>query len=363
MRVEKPDARRNRNRNKNVGRFLKKSSLCADIQLECRFERSIVAVVSGLEGRMRRWLSLFGAFLFAVGLAFGVSASDAPEAEAARYAQTVDNSTKGRFTAPGWGSSSYSSTRYGKNYRFAKPSMKGKPARYKVRIPRKGEYTVFARWPSNKGYNPRAKYGVTTVSGVRWKVVNQRANGGKWVKLGVYEMKAGDRFSVRVSRASKEKGYVIADAIRVKKGNVGTSGGGSGGSGGGSGGKVTGARVLKQAKTWLGVSYRYGGTTKQGVDCSGFAYAVYRSLGINLPRVAADQYHSGPGDRVSRSQRKRGYLIFGNTGNQSGIQHVGILTGDGRMIHAPYPGTVVRYDRIPSSWYNILGVKRIVPAS
>lgn len=311
---------------------------------------------------MRRFLTLFGASLVSVCVAFGVSAVDASEADA-RYSQVVDNTTKGRFVAPGWGASSYSPTRYGVNYRFANPNMKGKPARYKVRIPAKGNYTVFARWASNGGYNPRVKYGVATASGMKWKVVNQRANGGRWMKLGVYNMRAGDRFSVQVSRATRGKGYVIADAIRVVRGNAAAPAAPrkAANPGGGSGGGVTGARVLSQARTWLGVPYRYGGTTRQGVDCSGFTYAVYRSLGINLPRVASDQYHSGPGAKAARTNRQRGFLIFGNMGNQSGIQHVGILVGNGAMIHAPYPGTVVREEQV-GNWYNAIGVKRIVPA-
>ncbi|MBA2691190.1 MAG: C40 family peptidase [Rubrobacter sp.] len=313
---------------------------------------------------MRRFLVLFGASLAAVGLAFGVSAFDASEVEAARYSQVVDNATKGRFHAPGWGTSSCSSTRYGANYRFADPNASAKPAWYKVRIPARGNYTVFARWPSNAGYNPRTRYGVRTSSGWKWRVVNQRNNGGRWVRLGVYNMTPGDNFSIQVSRRSPSSGYIMADAIRVARGNVAApapSSGQASPGGGDSGGQVDGTRVLREARSWLGVPYRYGGTTRQGVDCSGFTLAVYRSLGINLPRVASDQYNSGPGAKVARTSRQRGFLIFGNTGNQRGIQHVGILVGNGDMIHAPYPGTVVRQEAV-GSWYNAIGVKRIVPA-
>lgn len=315
---------------------------------------------------MRGFLSLFGAVVFSVGLALWVSAYDAPEAEA-RYSQVVDNTTPGRFVAPGWGTSSYSPTRYGPNYRFAEPNASAGPAHYKVRIPARANYSVFVWWASNAGYNPATRYGVLTSSGWRWKAVNQRANGGRWIKLGVYNMRPGDRFSIRVSRKSPHGGYVIADAVRVVRGNVpaprpapqpspqpapSSSGGG---------GQVTGLQVANQARSWLGVPYRYGGSTRQGVDCSGLTYAVYRSLGITLPRVASAQFHQGPGTKVPATSRQRGFLIFGNTGNQTGIQHVGILMGNGRMIHAPYPGTVVREEPV-GSWYNVIGVKRIVPA-
>lgn len=310
---------------------------------------------------MRRLLFVSLVCVLAVGCAFGLSALGAPAARSAPYTQVVDNTTKGRFDAPGWKVSSYSETRYGKNYHYAKPDDQGKSARYKVDIPSDGQYTILARWPSNSGYNSAARYGIKTASGMQWKTVDQRKSGGRWMKLGVYKMERGDDFSVQVARETNGKGYVIADAVKVVRGDAdGSSGGGSGGGGGGSG--TTGTKVVKEAKTWLGVPYRYGGTSRSGVDCSGLTYSVYRKFGINLPRVAADQYNGGPGKKVAKSELKRGYLVFGHADGGRGIQHVGIITGDRRMIHAPQPGTVVRYDPLPVSWYNIVGVKRIVPA-
>lgn len=311
---------------------------------------------------MRRFGTFFGVFVVCVGLAFGVSAVDASEAEA-QYSQIVDNATQGRFLAPGWGGSAYSPMRYGANYRFAAPKAGAEawPARYKVRIPQTASYTVFARYPSDPGYNPRTLYGVRTLSGWKWRAVSQQKFGGRWIRLGVYNMRAGDNYSVQVSRATPGRGHVIADAIQVVRGNVAAPPAPAPQASGGAG-QVTGLQVANQARTWLGVPYRFGGTTRQGVDCSGFTFALYRTLGINIPRVAANQFHEGPGFKVATTNRQRGFLIFGNTGNQSGIQHVGVLMGNGRMIHAPFPGTVVREEDI-GSWYNVIGVKRIVPAA
>ncbi|BBL81184.1 hypothetical protein RxyAA322_30380 [Rubrobacter xylanophilus] len=273
-------------------------------------------------------------------------------ASAEPYSQVVDNATRGRFEAPGWGTSSWNDGRYGKDYRYARPARKAKPARYRVRIPATGYYTVYARWPADRGYNAGTRIGVSTVDGLRWVRVNQQRNGDRWNRLGVFRMKAGDRFYIRISRRAKGGKYVIADAVKVVRGKVG---GGAGGAG------ITGYHILKEARTWLGVPYRYGGESREGVDCSGLTMKVYEKFGIKLPRTAHDQYHSGPGRKVSRDALRRGYLVFGHADGGSGIEHVGILTGDGRMIHAPAPGTVVRYDSVPAGWYNIVGVKRIVP--
>ncbi|AHY47455.1 NlpC/P60 family [Rubrobacter radiotolerans] len=318
---------------------------------------------------MKRLARLGLAGTFAAFAALAVVMFTGSGAQAADpYSQVVDNSTQGRFTASGWKLSSYSTARYGPDYRYIEPNTVQKPAVYKMNVPRTGQYTVLVRFPSNAGYNAKTRYVVLTESGAQRKIVNQQKNGGKWVKLGVYRLTAGDKPVVRVAPASGAAGYIIADAVRIVEGdftpNTGTSTGGTGSAGGTTSGGTTtalsGADVIREAKTWLGVPYSYGGTTRSGVDCSGLTQAVYRNLGIAIPRTAADQYNSGPGQQVSTSDRQRGYLIFGNAGGQ-GIQHVGILVGNGNMIHAPVPGTVVREEAV-GSWYNVLGVKKILPA-
>jgi flagellum-specific peptidoglycan hydrolase FlgJ len=130
---------------------------------------------------------------------------------------TVDNGQKARFQAPGaWNTSSYSSQRFGKNYAYARPS-KARPARFKVRIPATARYAVYARWPANRGYNAATAFGVRTTDGLRWKRVDQRKTGDRWVKLGVHRIAKGDNNKVFVSRRARGNGYVIADAVRVAR--------------------------------------------------------------------------------------------------------------------------------------------------
>jgi hypothetical protein len=47
--------------------------------------------------------------------------------------------------------------------------------------------------------------------------VNQRANGGQWVSIGVFSLAAGDGNKVGVSRWTSGTGYVIADAVRITR--------------------------------------------------------------------------------------------------------------------------------------------------
>lgn len=92
------------------------------------------------------------------------------------------------------------------------------------------------------------------------------------------------------------------------------------------------ARALyTQLAEWRAVEYQYGGTSKRGVDCSGFVYVTYLSrFGIHLPRTTERQARVGP--QVSVSRLRPGDLVFFHTG--WGKRHVGIYVEGGRFIHA-----------------------------
>lgn len=134
-----------------------------------------------------------------------------------KYKQIVDNSSRRFVASPNWKRSSWNKQRYGKNYRYTTPKRIRDFAKFKVRIPRTAKYKVYARWPANRGYNSRTRFKIKTSGGWVRKVRNQRRNGGRWVYLGTYKMATGDRYYVQVSRYSTRRGYIIADAVMVKK--------------------------------------------------------------------------------------------------------------------------------------------------
>lgn len=132
----------------------------------------------------------------------------------AEYRQVVDN-TSWRFrSSRAWDVNTYNPEKYGKNYRAVKPGQRG-AARFKLRIPEKAQYAVYAWWPSNGGYNNRTKFRIRTASGWKTKVVNQRRDGGKWVWLGKFTMDPGDRVYVKIPRRTNGNGWIIADAVKV----------------------------------------------------------------------------------------------------------------------------------------------------
>lgn len=130
----------------------------------------------------------------------------------------VDDRTKGRFTASkNWGTSEWSAQKYGETYRFTDPKKISDAAWYKVNIPVKGKYDVYARWPANAGYNSQTPYVIATTSGNQTVHVDQRKNGGKWVHLGTFTLAKGDKNVIGVSRWTNGKGLIIADAVRFVK--------------------------------------------------------------------------------------------------------------------------------------------------
>jgi cell wall-associated NlpC family hydrolase len=96
-------------------------------------------------------------------------------------------------------------------------------------------------------------------------------------------------------------------------------------------------KIVGSAKRFLGVPYRWGGSSpKNGFDCSGLTMAVYQLNGLNLPRSSSAQWRTGA--HVDRSQLSKADLVFFATSGGSRISHVGIYVGDGRFIHAPGRG-------------------------
>ncbi|MFI6108195.1 NlpC/P60 family protein [Streptomyces sp. NPDC051310] len=122
---------------------------------------------------------------------------------------------------------------------------------------------------------------------------------------------AGDRTGDRATRDAAPRGPVRAPNARA-------------------------AQAVSYAYGALGKPYVWGATGPSAYDCSGLTQAAWRSAGVFLPRTTYTQINAG--QRIPRSALAPGDLVF----FYSGISHVGLYIGGGRMIHAPRPGAPVR---------------------
>ena len=83
--------------------------------------------------------------------------------------------------------------------------------------------------------------------------------------------------------------------------------------------------IIDYAKKFEGVRYKYGGTTKKGMDCSGLIYTAYKSEAISLPRTTKDLAITG--NWIDLKDVKKGDLLFFATKKDSRkANHVGIVT-------------------------------------
>lgn len=116
-----------------------------------------------------------------------------------------------------------------------------------------------------------------------------------------------------------------------------------------------GQRAARIAVKAVGIPYRWGGSSPStGFDCSGLVSWAYGRLGIALPHSSYALYDKGR--RVAVSRLKAGDLLF-----FSGLGHVGLYVGRGRMVHAPHSGALVEVVGIGRSGYGsrLVGARRI----
>ncbi|WP_379164333.1 C40 family peptidase [Paenibacillus sp. sgz5001063] len=111
------------------------------------------------------------------------------------------------------------------------------------------------------------------------------------------------------------------------------------------------------AKT-IGTTYKFGGTSTNGFDCSGFTSYVFKSVGLTLPRTSKAQFSLGTS--VSRNNLRSGDLVFFNTFG-SGVSHVGIYVGGGKFAQSSSSRGVNISSLSQAYWANrYVGAKRVM---
>jgi murein DD-endopeptidase len=109
-----------------------------------------------------------------------------------------------------------------------------------------------------------------------------------------------------------------------------------------------GDEIAVRAISLVGLPYRYGGADLDGFDCSGLVYFIYRDLGFDVPRTAADQQRSAT--VVDRQRLRPGDLVFFRTRGRR-ISHVGVYVGEDRFVHAPQTGKSIELRSLDDDYY------------
>lgn len=95
--------------------------------------------------------------------------------------------------------------------------------------------------------------------------------------------------------------------------------------------------IIQTAKSYRGTPYRYGGTTRAGIDCSALVYHSFAAAGVTLPRTSSEQ--SKLGKKIPIKKARPGDVLFFATGKKKKeVTHTGIVTEAQkkgvRFIHA-----------------------------
>ena len=110
-------------------------------------------------------------------------------------------------------------------------------------------------------------------------------------------------------------------------------------------------QVVQETLKYLSIPYLWGGThPKTGLDCSGFVQLVYSKAGLNLPRVAREQYAASlhlkpasvlPGDMIFFAMKHPG---------TAKVDHIGIYVGKGFFVHASFTNGI-HIDAVTNPYY------------
>ena len=83
--------------------------------------------------------------------------------------------------------------------------------------------------------------------------------------------------------------------------------------------------VLNTALSYKGTPYKFGGVTKEGMDCSGLVFTSYKEIGVTLARASRNMYYDG--EEVALKNVQKGDLLFFDIDKfEEKVNHVGMVT-------------------------------------
>lgn len=116
--------------------------------------------------------------------------------------------------------------------------------------------------------------------------------------------------------------------------------------------KLNNIDLIEEIDDWYGTPYRYGGSSKNGIDCSAFSRTLFNDVfNAAIPRTAQEQYDYV--DHIKKSQLKQGDLVFFHTTGGGRITHVGVYLQNGKFVHASTSSGVMISDLDDYYWRRV----------
>lgn len=254
------------------------------------------------------------------------------------YSQVVDNSTKGRFVAPGWRHVSGVDDSYEADYAVAEAGSDAKKATFRVKVPTNNDYGVYAWWTADENNALSARFVIESASGPHTEKVDETKEGGMWIKLGDFEMKEGER-TVQVYPSGDAD--VVADAVAIVRGTGAppeettfTTEGDETMRATATRSRVNGRDIVRVAKRYMGTRYKWGTCTRARMSCTCETRKAVKPFGHKLSMAERGQWRYEPSRRIkSKSNLRPGDIVFFREGGGR-ITHVGVYSGRGNLVHA-----------------------------
>jgi cell wall-associated NlpC family hydrolase len=123
-------------------------------------------------------------------------------------------------------------------------------------------------------------------------------------------------------------------------------------------------KVIQVARSYIGTPYKYGGTTRRGIDCSGLLCTTFEAVNIDLPRPSYEQAEYGQEVRL-RDVRPGDLVFFSEKKSSNKVSHAGMVTEvngpeDVTFIHASTSRGVIE-DNLYKEYYQKIFVKAVRP--
>lgn len=193
---------------------------------------------------------------------------------------------------------------------------------------------------------------------------SSHSGGRRKLTVVTYEKKRGSRSSSPSQRhygARKKTGKDKAVEVEEDAGAGGRTGTARRRSGNAT---AEAQKVIQVARSYIGTPYRYGGTTRKGIDCSGLLCTTFQAVNITLPRPSYEQAEYGQEVRL-RDVRPGDLVFFSEKKSSNRVSHAGMVTevngpGDVTFIHASTSRGVIE-DNLYKEYYQKIFVKAVRP--